>query len=82
MRDADVLASLEMQEPSARGGSWWSYEAYLHVPLFKCLACGMPPWIDRAELPSLARMVMDHAKPRATTLAELEARIEQSNCEL
>jgi uncharacterized protein len=30
-------------------------------------------WPDQSELPSIARMMMDHAKPEGVTLAELEA---------
>jgi len=85
VRDSDLLASLEMQGKRPLAAIVVQVdEAYLHCArsFKRARLWDSATWVDRAELPSLARMVMDHAKPRATTLAELEARIEQSNCEL
>jgi PPOX class probable FMN-dependent enzyme len=56
-------------------------EAYLHCARsFKRAKLWEPgAHIERAELPSLAAMIMDQAQPTSCTLDELEARIEDSN---
>ena len=66
VRDADVLASLEMQGKRPLAAIVVQVdEAYLHCArsFKRARLWDASSWIDRAELPSLARMVMDHPEP-------------------
>jgi PPOX class probable FMN-dependent enzyme len=82
-RDPDLLGRVRARDKTPELAIGVEVEeCFLHCakPLKRSALWQTDAWPDLSALPSMARMLLDHARPAGTSVAELERALEVSYC--